>query len=183
MERTILLDKWRVTLTITFFWVGSVVNNVVYSLENMQCDLNNNLPHVLIINLSFDFFTILLIHQNNNDMHELLVSCVELQSIWPHRDLKRFKNNFYVWDSEQVNITEREHTYNTNNKKDPKNSLDIGGQRYVQCMCNSHHLGSMLKNIGKINKTNKYNGFFRHMHLRLIFFVFLIIKRITPYLI
>lgn len=81
----------------------------------MQCDLNNNVPHVSIINLSFDFFTILLIHQNNNDMHELLVSCLELQSICPRRDLKRLKTiaTFYVRDSEQVNITEREHVYKT----------------------------------------------------------------------
>lgn len=50
-----LHDKWRFAVTITLFWVGSVANNVVYYLENMQCNLNNNLPLVLIINLSFDF--------------------------------------------------------------------------------------------------------------------------------
>lgn len=50
-----LHDKWRVTVTVTLFLVGSVANNVVYYLENMQCNLNNNLPLVLIINLSFDF--------------------------------------------------------------------------------------------------------------------------------
>lgn len=50
-----LYDKWCVIVIVILFWVGSVVNNVVYYLENMQCNLNNNLLFVLIINLLFDF--------------------------------------------------------------------------------------------------------------------------------
>lgn len=50
-----LYDKWCVIVIVMLFWVGSVVNNVVYYLENMQCNLNNNLLFVLIINLLFDF--------------------------------------------------------------------------------------------------------------------------------
>lgn len=50
-----LYDKWCFVVIIMLFWVGSVVNNVVYYLENMQCNLNNNLLFVLIINLLFDF--------------------------------------------------------------------------------------------------------------------------------
>lgn len=50
-----LYDKWCVIVIVMLFWVGSVVNNKVYYLENMQCNLNNNLLFVLIINLLFDF--------------------------------------------------------------------------------------------------------------------------------
>lgn len=50
-----LYDKWCFIVIVMLFWVGSVVNNVVYYLENMQCNLNNNLLFVLIINLLFDF--------------------------------------------------------------------------------------------------------------------------------
>lgn len=50
-----LYDKWCFVVIIMLFWVGSVVNNKVYYLENMQCNLNNNLLFVLIINLLFDF--------------------------------------------------------------------------------------------------------------------------------
>lgn len=50
-----LYDKWCFVVIIMLFWVGSVVNNVVYYLENMQCNLNNNLLFVLIVNLLFDF--------------------------------------------------------------------------------------------------------------------------------
>lgn len=50
-----LYDKWCVIVIVMLFWVGSVVNNVVYYLENMQCNLNNNLLFILIINLLFDF--------------------------------------------------------------------------------------------------------------------------------
>lgn len=50
-----LYDKWCVIVIVMLFWVGSVVNNVVYYLENMKCNLNNNLLFVLIINLLFDF--------------------------------------------------------------------------------------------------------------------------------
>lgn len=50
-----LYDKWCFIVIVMLFWVGSVVNNKVYYLENMQCNLNNNLLFVLIINLLFDF--------------------------------------------------------------------------------------------------------------------------------
>lgn len=50
-----LYDKWCFNVIVMLFWVGSVVNNKVYYLENMQCNLNNNLLFVLIINLLFDF--------------------------------------------------------------------------------------------------------------------------------
>lgn len=63
--------------------------------------------------------------------HSMLVSCLELQSTWPRRDLKRLKTNFYIWDSEQVAEREHIYVYKTNNIIDPKNSLDIGGQQCV----------------------------------------------------
>lgn len=68
--------------------------NVVYYLENMQCNLNNNLPLVLIINLSFDFlYNLILLHQNDNNM-QAFNACLELQSTWPRRDLKQLNRRF-----------------------------------------------------------------------------------------